>query len=671
MANHRRTPQTNPAAPTAEHSLAQQMLDRLRLFQSSSRRANREIDLAGAPETPVELLPPDRAAYAIQLGFCLAKYFPTVEALMASSAFIIIQSGQSDDPEAIIDTLYEIAAQKGIRVAVNPTRNLESDDRLVVLADVSTAFNYGCTRAASEAARRGVPLICVISSAARLPDALKGPDFSVELPPISVEMLQLVFSACHNEKFPDDLGRFTAAAKLTVGDLAAHIRTGRPIGECVAGLQRAVSAREDAIKVSKIRLHDLAGYGEARTWGIELAEDVALWRRAGLSWEEVDHRAVVLAGPPGTGKTSFASVLAATLEVPLIASSVAEWNGHDHLSGTLRRMQAVFDEAISKAPCVLLIDELDGISSREAISGRYSEYWTQIVNLMLELVTKAIGTPGVIIVGATNHVERIDPALTRAGRLDQIIRIEPPDAEAIVTILARHAGPTIAAKELKAIAGRLVGRTGADIEKLVRTAKASARRAGHPLSVADFEALVSDPFDKLPAQARRRIAIYRAGQVVAGQVLGLIEMDEQGLDDLERRMSTILMRDPVPTGQMCNDMLAMIMAGRAAEEIVLGAASVFGTGSANSDLALATRLARHLEMASGLGEAGLIYLDDPTLAPIMPATVVGSIRRRIEAAMVRATTLLLDNRGELEGVASRVARGAGLAVERPHMTLVH
>src|SRR5690606_6050155 len=111
----------------------------------------------------------------------------------------------------------------------------------------------------------------------------------------------------------------------------------------------------------------------------------------------------------------------------------------------------------------LLVDEIDGISSRSQISGDYVEYWTQIVNLMLVLVTDAMNTPGVVIVGATNHVERIDPALMRAGRLDRIIRIELPDADAITAILARYIGAGVDRRDLSPLAQRLIGKTGADI----------------------------------------------------------------------------------------------------------------------------------------------------------------------------------------------------------------
>jgi len=673
MATHTCTPTTalSTAPQCAEHVLALQMLDRLRHHVWYSGEAPSDIDLAEARVRPDRLLPPDKAAFAIQLAFALALHFPTVEALMESKAFIVIRAAETDDRWTLIDVLYEIAVRDGARVALNPTRNLENDDRLVIVADVSTEFSRGSTRAASEAARRGLPLVCIVSPAAKLPDALSGPDFTLELPPISAEMLQLTFAACHLEGTSDDVRKLAVTGTLTVGDLAAHIRSGRPIVKCIAGLRHAVGSRDKGPTVSKIRLKDLAGYGAAQTWGLELAEDFAIWRQGGLGWEDVDHRAAVLAGPPGTGKTSFASVLAATLEIPLVISSVAEWNGHDNLSGTLKRMQAVFDEAFAKAPCVLLIDELDGISSREAISGRYAEYWTQIVNLMLELVTRAMSTPGVIVVGATNHVERIDPALTRAGRLDQIIRIEPPDAEAIAAILARYAGPTIPSQDVKAIAGKLVGRTGADIEKLVRSAKASARRAGHSLSASDLLEGVFDPLDGLPAQTRRRIAIYRSGQFVAGEVLGLIEVGRQNVQSIERSLVNALGRDRFPTEQVCNDMLTMIMAGRAAEEIVLGEASVYGAGSSASDLALATGLARDLEMASGFGESGLVYLDDPGLVRILPAMAVSSIRRRIDAAMMRASALLLEKREELETTASRVMHGSGSNDRRQHLGLLH
>ena len=420
---------------------------------------------------------------------------------------------------------------------------------------------------------------------------------------------------------------------------------------------------------TRAKLQDQHGYGEAQVWGLELAQDFELWRRGKLSWEEVDHRSVLLAGPPGTGKTSFAGLLAGTLDVPLIASSVAEWNAQDFLSGTLKKMRMVFNEAMEKAPCVLLIDELDGISSRQNISGRYTEYWTQIVNLMLELVTQAKNTEGLVLVGATNYVERIDPALKRSGRLDHTIVMKLPSSDEITAILAHYAGPSIAKKELRTFAPRLQGMTGADIEKMVRAAKATARRAGRPFSIADLHEQVPGVFEKLPPEARRRIATYRAGQALVAQTLGMVDIARSEVMDFSGVLSRTMDEGRIPTEQHYNDAMAVLLAGRAAEEILLGDPSVLGVGSTDSDLGLATAWARQIETSSGLGEAGLIDLDDPVLRTLLPTTVIGSVRRRLDEAITRASSILMDRRTELEAMVAKAARGSGMEAPPPRRVL--
>lgn len=180
-----------------------------------------------------------------------------------------------------------------------------------------------------------------------------------------------------------------------------------------------------------------------------------------------------------------------------------------------------------------------------------------IVNLMLVLVTDAMNTPGVVIVGATNHVERIDPALIPAGRLDRVIRIELPDADAIAAILARYIGAGVGWRNLSPLAQRLVGQTGADIENLVRTAKASARRAGRVFSLSDIEAQVPDPFDRLSPRVRRRIEVYRNAQRVVAQVLGLAEMAPNA-GDFARQLANTFAEERFHTEQTCDDVLAVI-----------------------------------------------------------------------------------------------------------------
>lgn len=186
------------------------------------------------------------------------------------------------------------------------------------------------------------------------------------------------------------------------------------------------------------RIETLAGYGEAAEWALSLKEDLELWRAGELAWSEMSTR-ILLSGPPGTGKTLFARALCNTLQVPLVATSVATWLEPGYLGDALRRMSATFAEAEATKPAIVFIDEIDGIGRRERRS-EWDQYWTSIVNRGLELLDGAVKAPGVIVVAATNHPQMIDPALLRSGRLEKHVDIPPPGIAALAGILRHHLG---------------------------------------------------------------------------------------------------------------------------------------------------------------------------------------------------------------------------------------
>lgn len=189
-----------------------------------------------------------------------------------------------------------------------------------------------------------------------------------------------------------------------------------------------------------LRVEKLTGYGDATRWALDLKEDLHLWRNTQLDWSEMSTR-LLLSGPPGTGKTTFARALCNTLQVPLVATSVANWLEPGYLGDVLKRITATFMAATARAPCILFIDEVDNIGSRGGgTERRYDDYWTSLVNRLLELLDGASKTEGVIVVGATNLPERIDPALLRSGRLEKHVVIPPPDIDALMGILAHHLG---------------------------------------------------------------------------------------------------------------------------------------------------------------------------------------------------------------------------------------
>ncbi|GLQ38818.1 hypothetical protein GCM10007908_24380 [Rhizobium albus] len=187
-----------------------------------------------------------------------------------------------------------------------------------------------------------------------------------------------------------------------------------------------------------ISIETLHGYGEARSWALDLKQDLTLWNQGTLPWSQLSTR-LLLSGPPGTGKTTFARALCNTLQVPLVVTSVSTWLEPGYLGDVIKRMRIAFEEALAHAPAILFIDEIDGIGSRNR-GGEYDDYWTGLINKLLELMDGSVKTEGLIIVGATNHPGVIDPAIRRSGRLETHLEIPLPDVDAIVGILAHHLG---------------------------------------------------------------------------------------------------------------------------------------------------------------------------------------------------------------------------------------
>ncbi|MCK8780771.1 ATP-binding protein [Rhizobium sp. NTR19] len=188
-----------------------------------------------------------------------------------------------------------------------------------------------------------------------------------------------------------------------------------------------------------LTVETLSGYGEARSWALDLKNDLELWRDGAIEWEEMSTR-LLLSGPPGTGKTTFARALCNSLQLPMLGTSVATWLQPSYLGDVLKRMSNAFDEAQRNAPSILFIDECDAIGSRQDNARDHADYWNTVIARLLELLDGAARTSGVIIVGATNRPEFIDKALMRSGRLEKHVVIPKPDVDSLCGILVHHLG---------------------------------------------------------------------------------------------------------------------------------------------------------------------------------------------------------------------------------------
>jgi ATP-dependent Zn protease len=449
--------------------------------------------------------------------------------------------------------------------------------------------------------------------------------------------------------------------RLGILDLSAAIRPGIAASDCIARMKRIAAARVRERGARDLRLDDLHGMDEAVAWAKSAIADVDSWRRSELGWSSVD-RSCLLAGAPGTAKTTLARCLAIEGSMHLVVGSFAKWQAAGHLGDFLKSLKSDFAE-IRRTGGVILIDELDSFVVRGS-AGRHDadQYLAACVNALLEETDGLASNEGVLLIGTTNRVDAIDPALLRAGRFNRVIHVGLPDLDALTRMLRVRLGADLAGVDLRAFAAQASGMTGADIERAVEDARRFARREGVELAAAHLWRALGD--DDIPAGLRRRVAAHEAGHLLAEVALqgpvGVTAVVTRRLDAPGRVVRRGLRRDDEGTFACFFDRIRIDLAGRAAEEILMGTLSD-GAGSTNpgSDLSRASAAALHVVSTSGIGgPRPLLVLPDRGLFPDRDVVAAADALLSRAAESVRA--LLLANRPALEEIARRLERDGSL-----------
>jgi cell division protease FtsH len=430
----------------------------------------------------------------------------------------------------------------------------------------------------------------------------------------------------------------------------------------------------------KVRFSDVAGVDEAED---ELKEIVEFLKNP-KKYTNLGGRipkGVLLVGPPGTGKTLLARAVAGEAHVPFFSLSGSEFV-EMFVGVGAARIRDLFQQAEAKAPCIVFIDELDALGKVRVQSpiGSHEER-EQTLNQLLAEMDGFDSRKGVIIMGATNRPEVLDPALLRPGRFDRQVLVDKPDVKGREEILRIHAkGVKIAQNvDLKIIAARTAGFAGADLANLVNEAALlAARNDKTAVDMKDFESAI----DRLIAglekkrvmsnKEREIVAYHESGHAIVASVLPnldpvhKISIVQRGFGALGYTMQLPLEDRYLMQRKDLESQLAVLLGGRTAEEIALNDIS---TGAQN-DLQRATDIARAMVTEFGMSEAlGAVNYDGNKRARFLDIPMGNErgqyseptaeqidveIKRILTEAHQRARQILSDHRDKLEVVTRRL-----------------
>jgi len=482
-------------------------------------------------------------------------------------------------------------------------------------------------------------------------------------------------SAVHYEVAARKLGNLVSRseaevlASLSIEEVRLAMRPGRPVSRVVRHLEArkgedAPAQRPMPRPSGERRLEDLSGYGYAKDWGLRLATELNAWKSGELEWTDLD-RGALLSGPPGSGKTTFASALAASCGVPLISSSAAQWQAHGHLGDMLKAMRKTFSEAAAERPCIVFIDEFDSVGDRNV--GKHHDYYDykrQVVNALLECIDPAGGREGIVVIGATNDPTLVDPALLRPGRLEKIVEISLPNAAGRQAIL-RHYLPDAVLDDLSDFVRLSEGWSGADIEKVARDARRIARADGRREVVDGDLSLALPPQIAFTQDQLMRLAVHEAGHAIAGYLLrpdNLVKVSISRGKGESTGWSSIGMTEfhygitPMATADLYEDLIAIYLAGVVAETLVYGNHSSGAGGDPRADLFLATDFATLMERSFGFGNG---WIADAGTGPkpleylrLMDGDLKKAVAARLDAAYDRTRDLLQPRLSSLKKLAA-------------------
>jgi cell division protease FtsH len=409
---------------------------------------------------------------------------------------------------------------------------------------------------------------------------------------------------------------------------------------------------------SSVRWEDIAGVEEARH---ELQEVVEFLRSPAKFTRVGAHvpRGVLLHGPPGTGKTLLAKAVAHESGAQFFAQSAASFV--EMFAGLgAARIRRLFAVARKHEPAIIFIDELDAVGGRRGsdISGEKD----QTLNQLLVEMDGFASSGRVVVIAASNLLEKLDPALLRPGRFDRQVFVAPPDIKGREGVLAVHTrDKPLRDVDLSLVAQQTSGLTGADLANICNEAAIFAtRRGAEAIETQDFdgalERVIAGVQSRrvLNAHEKRVVAFHEAGHALCGELLPSVDRVHRISIVPRGRALGYTLNLPaedryLKTREELLDYMTVLLGGRVAEQVVFGAI----TTGASDDLKRVADIAHAMVHDYAMGTAGVGRVPDGDVRLSETTLRIRDEERQdlIEEARRAAQRLIVAHRGQLDALA--------------------
>ncbi|RPF51220.1 ATP-dependent zinc metalloprotease FtsH [Aquisalibacillus elongatus] len=426
----------------------------------------------------------------------------------------------------------------------------------------------------------------------------------------------------------------------------------------------------------KTKFPDVAGADEEKQELVEVVDFLKDPRRFSELGARIP-KGILLVGPPGTGKTLLAKAVAGEAGVPFFSISGSDFV-EMFVGVGASRVRDLFENAKKNAPCIVFIDEIDAVGRQRGagVGGGHDEREQTLNQLLVEMDGFGVNE-GIIMIAATNRPDILDPALLRPGRFDRQITVNAPDVKGREEVLGVHAKnkPLDDTVDLKTIAMRTPGFSGADLENLLNEAALVAARddvnkIGMEHVDEAIDRVIAGPAKKskvISEKEKNIVAYHESGHTVIGVVL----------DDADIVHKVTI----VPRGQAGGyavmlpkedryfqtkpellDKITGLLGGRVAEEVIFGEVS---TG-AHNDFQRATSIARKMVTEFGMSEklgplqfgstGGQVFLgrdiqNDPNYSDQIAYVIDQEVQAIIKSCYERAKEILTEHKPQLELIA--------------------